>query len=222
MLFRLMLLCWFTTTTIFITLVNVGTCKPHNFSSIFIFGDSLVDVGNNNYITTLSKANYKPIGIDFGKPTGRFTNGRTVVDIIGKSLGFKTFPPPYLAPSTRGPVVLKGVNYASGSSGILDESGANYIGRIPMDAQLKNFAKTRQEIISSIGIPSSVKLFATALFTVTTGSNDFINNYLQPGLTSLLPPETFIRTMISTFTRQLTVNSVKPLGCQHFIIYDTK
>lgn len=88
MLFRLMLHPLFITTTIFAILLNTGTCTPHNFSAIFIFGDSLVDVGNNNYITTLSKANYKPVGIDFGKPTGRFTNGRTVIDIIGNPLLF--------------------------------------------------------------------------------------------------------------------------------------
>jgi len=50
----------------------------------FVFGDSLVDVGNNNYIASLAKSNYPPYGIDFGRPTGRFTNGRTIIDIIGK------------------------------------------------------------------------------------------------------------------------------------------
>lgn len=45
----------------------------------------------------------------------------------GQVLGFKSFPPPYMAPTTVGPVVLQGVNYASGASGILDESGANYV-----------------------------------------------------------------------------------------------
>lgn len=53
----------------------------------FLFGDSLVDAGNNNYIFTLSKADSPPYGIDFtpsrGHPTGRFTNGRTIADIIG-------------------------------------------------------------------------------------------------------------------------------------------
>lgn len=53
----------------------------------FIFGDSLVDAGNNNYLSTLSKADMNPNGIDFaasgGNPTGRFTNGRTIADIIG-------------------------------------------------------------------------------------------------------------------------------------------
>lgn len=53
-------------------------------SANFIFGDSLVEAGNNDYIVSLSKANYPPNGIDFGSPTGRYTNGRTIVDILGK------------------------------------------------------------------------------------------------------------------------------------------
>lgn len=59
-------------------------CLAQDVPANFVFGDSLVDVGNNNYIVSLSKANYVPNGIDFGKPTGRYTNGRTIVDIIGK------------------------------------------------------------------------------------------------------------------------------------------
>jgi len=51
--------------------------------AFFVFGDSLVDSGNNNYIPTLARANYFPYGIDFGFPTGRFCNGRTVVDYGG-------------------------------------------------------------------------------------------------------------------------------------------
>lgn len=55
----------------------------------YIFGDSLVDAGNNNYLQTLSKADIKPNGIDFkasnGNPTGRYTNGRTIGDIVGES-----------------------------------------------------------------------------------------------------------------------------------------
>lgn len=51
----------------------------------FIFGDSLVDNGNNNNIQSLAKANYLPYGIDFPNgPTGRFSNGKTTVDVISK------------------------------------------------------------------------------------------------------------------------------------------
>ncbi|KAK9205076.1 hypothetical protein WN943_015342 [Citrus x changshan-huyou] len=51
--------------------------------ALFIFGDSLIDNGNNNNLPSFAKANYYPYGIDFnGAPTGRFSNGYTMVDEI--------------------------------------------------------------------------------------------------------------------------------------------
>lgn len=52
-------------------------------TAMFIFGDSLIDNGNNNYIPSIAKANYFPYGIDVGIPTGRFCNGLTVTDYGG-------------------------------------------------------------------------------------------------------------------------------------------
>lgn len=55
--------------------------------AIMLFGDSLVDVGNNDYIHhTVIKANFPPYGRDFKGhvPTGRFCNGKLLSDIIGK------------------------------------------------------------------------------------------------------------------------------------------
>ncbi|KAF8387655.1 hypothetical protein HHK36_026309 [Tetracentron sinense] len=191
----------------------------------FVFGDSLADAGNNNYIVSLSKANYIPNGIDFGLPTGRYTNGRTI------ELRLKGFTPPYLAPTTFGTVVLHGVNYASGAGGILNHTGKIFGGRINLDAQLDNFANTRQDIISSIGYPAALNLFRNALFSVTIGSNDFINNYLTPVVSvaeqKLVSPEMFVDAMISRFRLQLTrlhnldarkiiVANVGPIGCIPF------
>lgn len=52
--------------------------------ALFVFGDSLIDNGNNNNLASLAKANYYPYGIDFkAGPTGRFSNGYTMVDEIG-------------------------------------------------------------------------------------------------------------------------------------------
>lgn len=51
----------------------------------FIFGDSLTEVGNNNFLQlSLARSNFPYYGIDYkdGKATGRFTNGRTIGDII--------------------------------------------------------------------------------------------------------------------------------------------
>jgi len=55
--------------------------KPRAF---FVFGDSLVDSGNNNYLATTARADSPPYGIDYPsrKPTGRFSNGRNIPDLI--------------------------------------------------------------------------------------------------------------------------------------------
>ena len=54
--------------------------------AIITFGDSAVDVGNNDYLPTLFKANFPPYGRDFinHQPTGRFCNGKLATDITGK------------------------------------------------------------------------------------------------------------------------------------------
>ena len=64
-------------------------CLPKQHVALFIFGDSLFDAGNNDYIntTTDNLANYGPYGETFfNYPTGRFSNGRLIPDFIGKLL----------------------------------------------------------------------------------------------------------------------------------------
>lgn len=53
--------------------------------ALCIFGDSVVDVGNNNRLMTIVKANFPPYGRDFvnHKPTGRFCNGKLATDFTG-------------------------------------------------------------------------------------------------------------------------------------------
>lgn len=57
-------------------------------AALFLFGDSALDAGNNNYIINASfQADYFPYGETFFKyPTGRFSDGRLVPDFIGKML----------------------------------------------------------------------------------------------------------------------------------------
>ncbi|XP_026383704.1 GDSL esterase/lipase At4g16230-like [Papaver somniferum] len=199
--------------------------------AMYIFGDSLVDAGNINYINPLTKNNNYPNGIDFpsGKRfTGRSTNGRTVVDIIGEELGVKDYIPPYLDPTTVGDVVLRGVNYACGGAGILCDTGAILRNTINMDAQVDNFANTRNYIISNLGGSGSKILLEKALFAVVVGSNDFTDNYFTPVISipkqMLESPEIFVDSMISKFRLQLTrlyemdarkiaVANVGPVGC---------
>lgn len=52
--------------------------------AFFVFGDSLVDNGNNNFLITGARADMPPYGIDSPahKPTGRFSNGLNIPDVI--------------------------------------------------------------------------------------------------------------------------------------------
>ncbi|KAK4491617.1 hypothetical protein RD792_002372 [Penstemon davidsonii] len=111
-------------TVLFLTLQEfvVVLCEPKVVPCYFIFGDSLVDNGNNLFRETTAKVNYMPYGIDFPDgPTGRFTNGRTIADITAELLGFEERIPPYVN-ATNGDF-LRGVNYGSGGCGILHETG---------------------------------------------------------------------------------------------------
>ncbi|KAG9457816.1 hypothetical protein H6P81_002324 [Aristolochia fimbriata] len=208
-----------------------GPCSANDLPASYVFGDSLVDSGNNNYLASLSKANIAPNGIDFMPyriPTGRFTNGRTIPDIVGQELGFPHFTPPYLAPTTAGDTILTGVNYASGGGGILNETGQIFGGRLNLDAQIDNFENTKQDIISMVGAPAASSLLKKALFSVVIGSNDFLNNYLTPVLSESkrrsIPPEKFVQSMISKLrlqitrlykleARKLVIVNVGPIGC---------
>lgn len=53
---------------------------------VIIFGDSVVDAGNNNRLPTLVRADFPPYGRDFPDthaPTGRFCNGKLATDYTG-------------------------------------------------------------------------------------------------------------------------------------------
>lgn len=70
---------------LFVVARKNGSVVGQQFPAMFVFGDSLVDCGNNNYISSLARANYLPYGIDFigAGPTGRFCNGKTIIDFLG-------------------------------------------------------------------------------------------------------------------------------------------
>jgi len=72
-----------------ITSVHVSALtlpKNETVPAVIVFGDSIVDTGNNNYISTLVRCNFPPYGRDFAEgnhPSGRFSNGLVPSDIIG-------------------------------------------------------------------------------------------------------------------------------------------
>ena len=70
--------------SLFVTLASV--VPQAEARAFFVFGDSLVDNGNNDYLATTARADSYPYGIDYPThtPTGRFSNGLNIPDLISK------------------------------------------------------------------------------------------------------------------------------------------
>lgn len=71
---------------VLVFLLALGSIAPlAEARAFFVFGDSLVDSGNNNYLATTARADAPPYGIDYPsrRPTGRFSNGLNIPDLIG-------------------------------------------------------------------------------------------------------------------------------------------
>uniref|UniRef100_A0A7N0V9C7 GDSL esterase/lipase n=1 Tax=Kalanchoe fedtschenkoi TaxID=63787 RepID=A0A7N0V9C7_KALFE len=193
----------------------------------FIFGDSLVDNGNNNNIASLAMANYLPYGIDFpgGRPTGRFCNGKTTVDVIAELLGFPNFIPPFAR--ARGRAVLQGVNYASAAAGIREETGQQLGGRTPFSGQVRNYQTTVAQITSILGSEQAAAAhLSKCIFSIGLGSNDYLNNYFMPLVYSSSRQYTpsihmlcgLLQTIYNYGARKFVLIGVGQVGCSPSVL----
>ncbi|XWS70963.1 hypothetical protein CRYUN_Cryun03dG0096000 [Craigia yunnanensis] len=198
---------WWLLLVSFLLVSNIYDCAnaEPQVPCYFIFGDSLSDNGNNNNLATTAKVNYSPYGIDFPKgPTGRFTNGRTMQDIIVQLLDFQVFIPPFA--TARGKEILKGANYASGSAGILNETGEQLGDRISMNMQLSNHQIIISTLAEILGKCSASNLLSKCIYAVQIGSNDYINNYFIPefyNTSRLYTPEEYAAYLIEQYSQQI-------------------
>ncbi|XP_051123571.1 GDSL esterase/lipase At1g71691 [Andrographis paniculata] len=187
--------------------------------AMFIFGDSLIDNGNNNNLPSLAKANYFPYGIDFqGGPTGRFSNGYTMVDTIAQLLGLPLIP---AYSEVSGDGMRYGVNYASAAAGILDITGRNFVSRIPFNQQIRNFENTLDQISNSFGGGAAADVsqaLAKCIFFIGMGSNDYLNNYLMPNYDTKnqYNAQQFADLLVQQYSQQLT--RLYNLGARKFVV----
>ncbi|XP_021833607.1 GDSL esterase/lipase At5g37690-like [Prunus avium] len=159
----------------------------------------------NNYMQySLAKSNYPWYGVDYagGQATGRFTNGRTIGDIISEKFGIPS-PPPYLSVSQNDDALLEGI---SCRPGILNDTGLYFIQRLSFDDQIQNFNKTKEAIKAKIGGEAAAKLCSEAVYFIGIGSNDYVNNYLQPFLADgqQYTYDEFVELLITTLEGQFT------------------
>ncbi|XVF21455.1 hypothetical protein REPUB_Repub12eG0091800 [Reevesia pubescens] len=221
---------WFFVTTIIVPLAAMmAAISPQaEARAFFVFGDSLVDNGNNNYLATTARADSPPYGIDYPthRPTGRFSNGLNLPDIISERMGWEPTLP-YLSPELRGKKLMVGANFASAGIGILNDTGIQFINIIRMFRQFQYFQDYQRRVTDRVGQEQAQRLVNQALVLITVGGNDFVNNYfLVPGSARSrqfsLPD--YCRYLISEYRkilmrlyelggRKVLVTGTGPLGC---------
>ncbi|KAK4429411.1 GDSL esterase/lipase EXL1 [Sesamum alatum] len=201
---------------------------PRNITipAVIVFGDSIVDTGNNNYIKTVAKANYPPYGKDFmgGKPTGRFSDGKVPSDLVAEELGIKPLLPPYLDPSLQPQDLLTGVNFASGAAGF-DPLTSDLASVLSLMDQLALFKDYITKLKSIAGEERSSKILQECLVVVVAGSNDVTNTYFGtplrrshydvPSYTELLVSyaSSFVQDLHRLGARRIGLLSLPPIGC---------
>ncbi|KAL2549120.1 GDSL esterase/lipase [Forsythia ovata] len=196
--------------------------------AFFVFGDSLVDSGNNNYLATSARADSPPYGIDYPsrRPTGRFSNGLNIPDIMSENMGSEP-PLPYLSPELTGQRLLVGANFASAGVGILNDTGIQFANIIRIALQLEYFQQYQQRVSALIGADKTKQLVNQALVLITLGGNDFVNNYYLVPYSARsrqysLPD--YVKFIISEYqkvlmklydlgARRVLVTGTGPMGC---------
>ncbi|CAI9753551.1 unnamed protein product [Fraxinus pennsylvanica] len=199
----------------------MGAGAKPQFTAMYVFGDSLSDPGNNLYFhVTATKSNYFPYGIDFSDgPTGRFCNGKIIVDFLAELVGLPLLPP-YKNPNTTGKNIHKPHLIRSRAAGILDESGINFGHRIPLSEQIQNFNNTVNQLRNQMEEEMSQYL-ANALVLMAIGANDYSNNYLMPQIyrsSQLYSPEDFADLLINQYASY--IQELHNLGLKKFFLVD--
>ncbi|KAF8043138.1 hypothetical protein BT93_A1474 [Corymbia citriodora subsp. variegata] len=196
--------------------------------AIIVFGDSSVDTGNNNAVSTVLKSNFHPYGRDFigGRATGRFCNGRLPLDFMSEAFGLKPTIPAYLDPMYNIEDFATGVCFASAGTGY-DNATAKVLNVIPLWKEVEYYKEYQQKLRAYVGDDRANFILSEALYLVSLGTNDFLENYYsnQPGgrktqftvrqfedfLIDLAID--FITTLHSLGVRKVSMTGVPPMGC---------
>ncbi|KAK3418249.1 hypothetical protein EUGRSUZ_H04205 [Eucalyptus grandis] len=184
-------------------------CPPAEAArAFFVFGNSLVDNGNNNYLATTARADLLPYGIDY--PTGR-PNGRSAIG-FGVDVAVPT-----------GQKLLVGASFASAGIGILNDTGTQFMNILRMHTQFECFEEYQKRVNTLVGSERTQQLVNQALVLITVGGNDFVNNYfLVPysARSHQFAIPNYVKFLISEYwkllglgARRVLVMGTGPMGC---------
>ncbi|WJX87001.1 hypothetical protein P8452_69235 [Trifolium repens] len=182
-------------------------CLPKEHVALFVFGDSLFDVGNNNYIntTTDNQANYSPYGETFFNfPSGRFSDGRVIPDFIAEYAKLPLIQP-YLFSGNQ--QYVNGINFASAGAGALVETHQGLV--IDLKTQLTYFKNVRKILRQRHGDKETTILLSKAVYLINIGTND----YFQEN-SSLYTHQKYVSMVVGNLTT--VIKGIYDLGGRKF------
>ncbi|XAR55310.1 Triacylglycerol lipase [Bertholletia excelsa] len=194
--------------------------------AVIVFGDSSVDAGNNNQISTILKSNFAPYGRDFfgGRATGRFSNGRIPPDFISEAFGLRPFVPAYLDPSYNISDFALGVCFASAGTGY-DTATSDVLSVIPLVKELDYYKDFQKKLRAYMGQRKANRVISESLYLISVGTNDFLENYYTfPRRRSRYDVDqyqnflvgiasNFVKTLHSLGARKISLGGLPPMGC---------
>ncbi|CAN1315102.1 GDSL esterase/lipase At3g14820 [Linum perenne] len=187
--------------------------------AVLVFGDSIVDTGNNNDLSSPAKCNFPPYGRDFqgGIPTGRFSNGKVPSDFLVEELGIKELLPAYKDPKLKPEDLLTGVCFAAGGVGY-DDLSSQSASVPPLSEQLRQFKEYVNRVKAMIGEVEGRKLVSKSLVVILLSSNDIANTYFNSRIREIQYDfPTYADLLVKSATAFVMVN--KNLGMDSRIVY---
>nr|KAJ0202847.1 hypothetical protein LSAT_V11C500291620 [Lactuca sativa] len=189
--------------------------------ALFIFGDSLFDPGNNNYINTdpSFQANFWPYGESyFNLPSGRFSNGRLISDFIADYAGLPLIPA-YLDPHYN--EFLYGANFALGELVLYLKPIQNSWYVLDLKTQLQYLSDLEKRYRKDLGDVKAEQLLSNVVYLFSCGCNDYID--LTANNLNNLHYEEYVGVVIGNLTnvfkgiyekggRKIGIVSIPPLG----------
>ncbi|KAJ4844391.1 hypothetical protein Tsubulata_002352 [Turnera subulata] len=191
-----------------------SSSKAQMVPALFVFGDSLVDVGNNNYLPiSTAKANFPHNGVDFPnkKATGRFSNGKNAADLLAQKVGLPSSPPYLSLASKNASAYMTGVSFASGGAGIFNGTDQKLGQSIPLTRQVGYYEKIYQSLVQTLGPAGVQNRISKSLFMVVIGSNDIFD---YPRNKSNIPQQ-YVDSMV--FTLKGLLKRLHSSGARKFV-----
>ncbi|MED6149146.1 hypothetical protein PIB30_059658 [Stylosanthes scabra] len=177
----------------------------NGITKLFVFGDSYVDTGNFVHSPSFKP----PYGMTFpGYPSGRFSDGHVLTDLIAEYLGIDS-PIPSAARNLTN--IQNGINFAHGGTGVFDTNidGPN------LTAQIDNFEQLIQQNLFT------KRDLEVAYVLVNAGANDYTTHIKTNGIFDI---PTFTSTLVNKLGDDLrrfaslgigrvAVSLLQPVGC---------